>query len=93
MSEREFEAYLNLLARTLRLSGKQRQRIAGELRDHMETRLDELIEQGMSRDEAVLAALDEFGDASVLSHDFLDIAHAQRRRRLKIGRASCRERV
>ena len=31
MSEHEFEAYLNLLARTLKLSKEQRQRIAGEL--------------------------------------------------------------
>ena len=39
MSEHEFEAYLNLLARTLRLSDAQREQIAGELRDHLEARL------------------------------------------------------
>ncbi|MEM6459429.1 MAG: permease prefix domain 1-containing protein [Planctomycetota bacterium] len=67
MSEREFEAYLNLLARTLKLSEAQRQRIAGELRDHLEERLEELTERGMDRDAAILAALDEFGDAGVLA--------------------------
>ena len=69
VSEHEFEAYLNLLARTLKLSEAQRQQIAGELRHHLEERLAELIEQGHDRDAAILAALDEFGDANILASD------------------------
>ncbi len=82
MSEHEFEAYLNLLARTLRLSDKQRDRIAGELRDHMEQRLDELMDAGLTRHDAALKALDEFGDANVLAHELSDSARLKQRRRL-----------
>lgn len=82
MSEQEFETYLDLLARMLRLNPQQRDAIAQELRDHMEDRLDELIDAGMDREQAVRAALDEFGDASALAHDFTDIAHTRRRRRI-----------
>ncbi|MEM9252710.1 MAG: permease prefix domain 1-containing protein [Planctomycetota bacterium] len=82
MSEREFEAYLNLLARTLRLSTTQRDRIANELRDHMEARLQELIDQGVDRDDAILQALDEFGDANLLADDLARPRHQQFRRRI-----------
>ena len=83
MSEHEFEAYLNLLARTLRLSEAQRARIAGELRDHLEARMTELIEEEhLSKEEAVLAALDEFGDANVLAHDLTGPATQLRRKRI-----------
>ena len=83
MSEHEFEAYLNLLARTLRLSETQRTRIAGELRDHLEARMTELIEEEhLSKEEAVLAALDEFGDANVLAHDLTGPATQLKRKRI-----------
>ncbi|MEM9252711.1 MAG: permease prefix domain 1-containing protein [Planctomycetota bacterium] len=82
MSEHEFEAYLNLLARTLRLSTKQRDRIANELRDHMEARLNELIDRGVDRDDAVLQALDEFGDANLLADDLARPRHQQFRRKI-----------
>ena len=82
MSEREFEAYLNLLARTLKLSEAQRQRIAGELRDHLEERMADLVDEGMDRDAAILAALDEFGDANVLAKDLSEPSRRLYRRRL-----------
>ncbi|MEM6854622.1 MAG: permease prefix domain 1-containing protein [Planctomycetota bacterium] len=82
MSEREFEAYLNLLARTLKLSEAQRRRIAGELRHHLEERLAELVEQGHDRDAAILAALDEFGDANILASDLTQPQQQLRRRKL-----------
>lgn len=82
MSEHEFEAYLNLLARTLKLSETQRQRIAGELRDHFEERMHDLIDEGMDRDAAILAALDEFGDANVLAKDLTEPRKRLHRRRL-----------
>ncbi len=82
MSEHEFEAYLNLLARTLRLSPRQRDRIAGELRDHMEQRLDELTAAGVERHDAALQALDEFGDATALATELSDSAREKKRRHL-----------
>lgn len=69
MSEHEFEIYLELLARTLKLSDAQRRSISAELRDHMEQRLDELTAKGIDRDRAIRAALNEFGQANALAHD------------------------
>ena len=69
MSEQEFESYLRLLGRLLRLSDEQREAIRHELEDHMAERLAELLERGYTRDEAVATALDEFGDAAALASD------------------------
>ncbi|MEX0938522.1 MAG: permease prefix domain 1-containing protein [Pirellulales bacterium] len=80
MSEREFENYLALMARLLRLRGGQREAIARELRDHMEARLDVLLAQGMNRDEAVRIALEEFGDAAGLAGDFIQVARFRKKR-------------
>jgi len=81
MSDSEFEIYLSLLQRLLRLSARQRAEIAEELRDHLEERCEELVRAGYSRAEAIKAALDEFGDAAELAQQFTQIA-LQRRRRL-----------
>lgn len=70
MSEQEFEAYLRLLGRFLRLNDSQRQTIGRELRSHMEDRLDELTERGFTREDAVNTILDEFGDAAALGLEF-----------------------
>lgn len=81
MPENEFELYLALLAKTLRLNDKQREAIARELRDHLEQRLAELTEAGYPRYEAIKLALDEFGDASALATDLTrPRQHLQRRR-------------
>jgi membrane-associated protease RseP (regulator of RpoE activity) len=80
MSDREFENYLTLLSGLLRLDGKQRGAIAAELRSHLEDRLEELIEQGVSRDEAVRRALAEFGDAAGLAGQFVAISRNRKRR-------------
>lgn len=88
MSEQEFELYLKLLSRCLGLTSGQREQIADELRDHLEERLEELAGTGVPRDQAVLQALDEFGDAAVLAGHFTTIAHLKRRRflmRLSLG--------
>ncbi|HEY1602855.1 MAG TPA: efflux RND transporter periplasmic adaptor subunit [Pirellulales bacterium] len=88
MSEQEFELYLKLLARCLRLTPGQRDQIADELRDHLQERLEELVRSGLSRDQAVVQALDEFGDASVLAAHFTTIAQWRRRKlfmRLSLG--------
>ncbi len=70
MSEQEFESYLRLLSRFLRLSEGQRESIRCELRDHMEARLEDLLAAGMDRQQAIAAALDEFGDAAALALEF-----------------------
>src|SRR3954468_20998265 len=56
MSDREFENYLTLIGRLLRLSPAQREAIGEELRDHFESRLAELVERGLAHDEAVRIA-------------------------------------
>jgi hypothetical protein len=88
MSEQEFDLYLKLLSRCLALTSRQREQIADELRDHLEERLEELAAAGISREKAVVQALDEFGDAAVLAAHFSTIAHLKRRRflmRLSLG--------
>ena len=80
MSDREFEHYLALLTRLLRLGGKQREKIAGELRAHLEDRLEELLARGVSREEAVRRALEEFGDAAGLAAEFVSLSRNRRRR-------------
>lgn len=83
MSEQEFEVYLRLIAKLLRLSDKQREAISDELRDHMEARLDELMESGMGREKAIHAAIEEFGDAAGLAEEFTQITrHYTLRRRI-----------
>jgi hypothetical protein len=88
MSEQEFELYLKLLSRCLGLTAAQREQIADELRDHLQERLEELAHSGVPRDQAVLQAIDEFGDAAVLAGHFTTIAQLKRRRflmRLSLG--------
>lgn len=80
MSDHEFENYLALLAKLLRLDTKQRDAIAGELRDHLEQRLDELLARGVPRHEAVRLALEDFGDAAGLAAQFVSISRNRRRR-------------
>lgn len=46
MSEREFDLYLELLAKFLRLRPGQTAEIADELRDHLEARLEEFSRAG-----------------------------------------------
>lgn len=88
MSEQEFELYLKLLSRCLGLTSAQRAQISDELRDHLEARLEELAGAGVPREQAVLQALDEFGDAAALAGHFTTIARLKRRRflmRLSLG--------
>jgi hypothetical protein len=80
MSDHEFDNYLALLSRLLKLGDKQRDAIAGELRSHLEDRLDELLARGISRDQAVRQALEEFGDAAAMAAEFAAIRGAKRKR-------------
>jgi hypothetical protein len=80
MSEREFELYLSLLSRFLRLNPNQRKEIADELRDHLAERLEELTAEGLSRVDVIHRALSEFGDAADLAAHFTHIANRRKRR-------------
>ena len=80
MSDHEFENYLALLSRLLRLDVRQRDQIAGELRVHLEDRLDDLLSRGVPRHEAVRQALEEFGDAAALAAEFASISRNKQRR-------------
>ncbi|MDB4534263.1 permease prefix domain 1-containing protein [Vicingaceae bacterium] len=80
MLDQEFDNYLTLLRSLLRLNGRQRDRIGHELRDHMESRLDELMEEGKSRQTAIQIALEEFGDATAVASTFATMAQLQRRK-------------
>ena len=80
MSQQEFENYLALLARLLRVAPRERERVAEEFRSHMEDRLDDLLARGMPRDEAVRQALEEFGDAAGLAAQLVSINRHRRNR-------------
>src|SRR5690349_9486303 len=80
MSDHDFDIYLSLIAKLLKLSPAQRSAIADELRDHLEQRLEELLTDGLTRPQAVATALEEFGDAAALAARFTHIATQHRRR-------------
>src|SRR5262245_28976771 len=80
MPEQEFDLYLTHLSRSLRLTSAQRADIADKLRDHFEERLEQLAAQSFTRDEAIHAALDDFGDPAELASHFTRVAHLQRRK-------------
>jgi hypothetical protein len=80
MPEREFELYLSVLSRVLRLSPHQKDCIADELRDHLEERFEDLVRSGLPRDDAIRQALDEFGDAAGLAVDFTAVSKKRIRR-------------
>jgi hypothetical protein len=80
MPEPEFESYLSLMSKLLRLTQGQRAEITAELRDHLDERLHELQAQGHERARAIELALEELGDATALAVDFTH-PHLTRRRR------------
>lgn len=80
MPEREFDLYLSVLSRLLRLSPQQKDAIADELRDHLEERFEALVRSGVPRDDAIRQALDEFGDAAGLAVDFTAVSKKRIRR-------------
>lgn len=80
MSQQEFENYLALLTRLLKVAPQQREQLAEEFRAHLEDRLDELIAGGMQREKAVHQAIGEFGDAAILVAELAQIAQRRRRR-------------
>lgn len=80
MTEPDFDAYLNLLSKLLRLTRGQQAEITSELRDHLEERYADLLSQGHPRDAAIRLALDELGDTAVLAGEFAPSLQVRRRR-------------
>ena len=80
MTREEFENYLALVGRLLRLNDQQTQAIGCELRDHLESRVSELVESGVAPDLATRLALEEFGEAAALARRFHQV-HFQSQRR------------
>lgn len=80
MPEHEFEIYLSVLSRLMKLDEQQKAAIADELSDHLEERFEELVRSGLDRDEAIRQALDEFGDASGLAVDLTRVSQKRIRR-------------
>src|SRR3954466_5621508 len=89
MSQQEFDSYLALLCRLLRIAPQQREQVAEEFRTHMEDRLEELLAKGMDREAAVKMALEEFGDAAGLAAQIASISQGRRKRWImRIGTVS-----
>ena len=80
MSQQEFETYLALLTRLLKVAPQQREQLADEFRAHLEDRLDELLAGGLEHEKAVRQAIGEFGDAAVLAAELAQVANRNRRR-------------
>ena len=92
MSQQEFDTYLSLLCRLLRIAPQQREQVAEEFRAHMEDRLDELLARGMDREGAVKVALEEFGDAAGLAAQIASISQGRRKRwimRISVASVLC----
>lgn len=82
MPEQDFDLYLSLLGKLLRLRPAQRAAIRDELQDHLEERTAELCGEGLTREAAVRRALDEFGDAAALADHFSRLTRLRTRRRI-----------
>jgi len=80
MTHQEFDNYLALVSRLLRLSRAERDAIGVELRDHLELRVAELEAMGHAIPDATRQALEEFGDAAVLAQQFQLISRSYQRR-------------
>ncbi len=88
MSPEEFQNYLGLLSRLLRLKTTEREAIAEELRSHLEERLAALTAEGIEPTRAISMALAEFGDAAALAAEFTAVSRIYKRRwimRLTVG--------
>jgi len=80
MSNEEFENYVALMGKLLQFSPEQRDQISGELQDHLQMRVADLVSEGVARPEAISQALEEFGDAAVMAKNFQTVINLKRRR-------------
>ena len=80
MSNQEFENYVALIGKLLQLKPEQRDQIGGELQDHLQMRVADLVVDGMNKQSAISQALEEFGDAAVMAKNFQTVINMKRRR-------------
>jgi len=80
MSKDEFETYVALMGKLLQLTPEQREQISGELQDHLQLRVADLVEEGVAKPDAVKQAVEEFGDAAVMAKNFQLVLKLKRRR-------------
>jgi hypothetical protein len=88
MTPEEFQNYLGLLSRLLRLRATERESIEEELRSHLEERLAALTAEGIEPARAISMALAEFGDAAALAAEFTAVSRYYKKRwimRLTVG--------
>lgn len=63
----QFDAYINSILSDLNISKKQKNEMAEEFEDHLERLKQEYIDKGLSEDEAVVKAIEDFGNGRELS--------------------------
>lgn len=80
MSNQEFENYCALIGKLLQLTREQREQISGELQDHLQMRVADLVAEGVAKQDAIAQALEEFGDAAVMAKNFQTVLNLKRRR-------------
>ena len=67
------QGYLTDLGRRLHLDQPERREIVRELRDHVEDRAQDLIETGVSSDEAVVHALEDLGTTKTIADQLYEV--------------------
>ncbi|MBX3416497.1 MAG: hypothetical protein KF851_02745 [Pirellulaceae bacterium] len=80
MTNREFESYVALLNGFLRMRRSESNEIVNELRDHLESRVADLVANGYATEEAEKLALEEFGDAMAMANQFKTVFFLKRKR-------------
>ena len=80
MSNEELEVYVALVAKFMQLSPEQRDLISGELQDHLQMRVEDLIDEGVPKSDAISQAVEEFGDAAVMAKNFQTVHNLKKRR-------------
>ena len=80
MSDQEFKNYVALISKLLHLKQGQQESIGGELKDHLQTRVADLIDDGVPEEAAFQQALEEFGDAAAMARNFQSVLDLKRRR-------------
>ncbi len=75
-----FDNYLNRLQKQLRLSANRAEAITAELRDHLESQLADLVDQGHDSEQAEQQILAELGEQFELAGGFNQVSSLSRRR-------------
>lgn len=63
----QFDSYLNSILNDLNISKKQKDEVAEEFKDHLERLKQAHIDKGHTEDEAVMKAIEDFGNSKELS--------------------------